>query len=120
MFSPESQRAIVEECHRAGIIAQTHTMSVDSLRQGIEAGIDMGQHMEITGPEPIPDEIVKLMLAKKIYAAVQPSTVKESIAHAARPRFGTLSWHRLRQAARPFQVLVADQSTRSARRPIRA
>jgi imidazolonepropionase-like amidohydrolase len=45
MFSPESQRAIVEECHRAGIIAQTHTMTVESLRQGLEAGIDMGQHM---------------------------------------------------------------------------
>ena len=54
MFSPESQRAIVEESHRAGITAQTHTMTVDSLRQGIEAGIDMGQHMEITGPEPLP------------------------------------------------------------------
>jgi len=76
MFSPESQRAIVEECHSAGIIAQTHTMTVDSLRQAVEAGVDMGQHMEITGPEPIPDEVIKLMLAKKIYAAVQPSTAR--------------------------------------------
>jgi imidazolonepropionase-like amidohydrolase len=76
MFSPETQRAIVEECHRAGITAQTHTMTVDSLRQGIEAGIDMGQHMEITGPEPISDDIVRMMLAKKIYAAVQPSTAR--------------------------------------------
>jgi len=76
MFSPETQRAIVEECHKAGIIAQTHTMTVDSLRQGVEAGIDMGQHMEITGPEPIPDAVVQLMLAKKIYAAVQPSTAR--------------------------------------------
>jgi imidazolonepropionase-like amidohydrolase len=76
MFSPESQRAIVEESHRAGITAQTHTMTVDSLRQGIEAGIDMGQHMEITGPEPMPDETIKLMLARKIYVAVQPSTAR--------------------------------------------
>jgi imidazolonepropionase-like amidohydrolase len=76
MFSPESQRAIVEECHRAGIIAQTHTMSADSLRQGVEAGIDMGQHMEITGPEPIPEETINQMLAKKMYAAVQPSTAR--------------------------------------------
>jgi imidazolonepropionase-like amidohydrolase len=76
MFSPETQRAIVEECHRAGIIAQTHTMTVDSLRQGIEAGIDMGQHMEITGPEPMPDDVIKLMLTRKIYAAVQPSTAR--------------------------------------------
>jgi imidazolonepropionase-like amidohydrolase len=76
MFSPETQRAIVEECHAAGIIAQTHTMTVDSLRQGVEAGIDMGQHMEITGPEPMPDEVIRLMLAKKIYAAVQPATAR--------------------------------------------
>jgi imidazolonepropionase-like amidohydrolase len=74
MFSPEAQRAIVEECHRAGIIAQTHTTSVESLRQGLEAGIDMGQHMESTGVEPIPDAIIKLMVDKKIYAAVQPQT----------------------------------------------
>jgi imidazolonepropionase-like amidohydrolase len=76
MFSPEAQRAIVEECHRAGIIAQTHTTSVESLRQGLEAGIDMGQHMEITGPEPMTEDVIKLMLAKKIYAAVQPSTAR--------------------------------------------
>jgi imidazolonepropionase-like amidohydrolase len=76
MFSPESQRAIVEECHRVGIIAQTHTMTADSLRQVIEAGVDMGQHMEITGPEPMPEETIKLMLAKKVYAAVQPSTAR--------------------------------------------
>ena len=78
MFSPETQRAIVEECHRAGITAQTHTMTVDSLRQGIEAGIDMGQHMEITGPEPMSDDVIKLMLARKIYAAVQPSTARRT------------------------------------------
>ena len=76
MFSAESQRAIVEESHRAGITVQTHTMTVDSLRQGIEAGIDMGQHMEITGPEPMPEEVLKLMLSRKMYAAVQPSTAR--------------------------------------------
>jgi imidazolonepropionase-like amidohydrolase len=76
MFSPESQRAIVEECHHAGIIAQTHTMTVESLRQGLEAGIDMGQHMEVTGDEPMPDSLVKMMLDRKIYAAVQAQTAK--------------------------------------------
>ena len=76
MFSPESQRAIVEECHRAGIIAQTHTMTVESLRQALQAGIDMGQHMEITGPEPLPDDLIRMMLARKIYAGVQPFTAR--------------------------------------------
>ncbi|MCW5978701.1 MAG: amidohydrolase family protein [Bryobacteraceae bacterium] len=76
MFSPETQRAIVEECHRAGIVAQTHAMTVESLRQGIEAGADMGQHVELTGPEPMPDGLIKLMLARKFHAAVQPFTAR--------------------------------------------
>jgi len=75
-FSPEAQQAIVEECHRAGIIAQTHTTSVESLRQAIEAGVDMLQHGSVTGPTPIPDGTIKLMIDKKIYCAVQPRTAK--------------------------------------------
>jgi imidazolonepropionase-like amidohydrolase len=75
-FSPEAQEAIVEECHRAGIIAQTHTTSVESLRQAIEAGVDMLQHGSVTGPTPIPDSTMKLMLDKHVYCAVQPRTAK--------------------------------------------
>jgi imidazolonepropionase-like amidohydrolase len=75
-FSPEAQQAIVEECHRAGIIAQTHTTSVESLRQAIESGVDMLQHGSVTGPTPIPDATINLMLDKKIYCAVQPRTAK--------------------------------------------
>jgi len=33
-FSPVAQRAIVDEVHKAGLIVQTHTTSVESLRQG--------------------------------------------------------------------------------------
>jgi imidazolonepropionase-like amidohydrolase len=75
-FSPEAQQAIVEECHRAGIIAQTHTTSVESLRQALDAGIDMLQHGSVTGPTPIPDETIKRMIDKKVYCAVQPRTAK--------------------------------------------
>jgi len=75
-FSPEAQRAIVEECHRAGIIAQTHTTSVESLRQAIEAGVDMLQHGSVTGPTPIPDGTIKELIDRKIYCAVQPRTAK--------------------------------------------
>ena len=44
MFSPDQQRAIVEEGHRAGLVVQTHTTSVESVRQAIEAGVDLMQH----------------------------------------------------------------------------
>jgi len=75
-FSPEQQQAIVEEVHKAGIIAQTHTTSVESLRQALEAGVDMLQHGSVTGPTPIPDSTIKLMLDKKVYCAVQPRTAR--------------------------------------------
>jgi len=75
-FSPEQQQAIVDECHRAGIIVQTHTTSVESLRQALEAGVDMLQHGSVTGPTPIPESTIQLMLDKKVYCAVQPRTAK--------------------------------------------
>ena len=74
MFSPETQRMIVEECHRAGIIVQTHTSSVDSLRQAIEARVDMLQHAALTHGTPIPDSTIQMMIDRNIYAAVQPRT----------------------------------------------
>ena len=75
-FSPEQQQVIVEEVHRAGIIAQTHTTSVENLRQALEAGVDMLQHGSVTGPTAIPESTIKLMLDKKVYCAVQPRTAK--------------------------------------------
>src|SRR5262249_31210091 len=54
--------------------AQTHTTSVESLRQGIEAGVDMMQHAASTGPVAIPDSTIQLALARKTYLAVQPRT----------------------------------------------
>jgi imidazolonepropionase-like amidohydrolase len=60
-FSPRTQAAIVDEAHRAGLTAQAHTMSVEGLRIAIEAGCDLIQHANITGPAPIPPETLELM-----------------------------------------------------------
>lgn len=73
-FSPQVQNAIVEEAHRAGITAQAHTMSVEGLRIAIEAGCDLIQHANITGPEPIPETTLELMAKRKIGAVVFPWT----------------------------------------------
>lgn len=73
-FSPAAQRAIVDEVHKAGMIVQTHTTSVESLRQGIETGVDMMQHAASTGPVAIPDQTIQLAVAHKTYLAVQPRT----------------------------------------------
>jgi imidazolonepropionase-like amidohydrolase/cyclophilin family peptidyl-prolyl cis-trans isomerase len=73
-FSAEAQRAIVEETHRAGIISQTHTTNVMSLKHAIEAGNDMLQHCDVSGPVPIPDALLDLMRARNIYCATLPRT----------------------------------------------
>lgn len=76
MFSPAAQQVIVEECRRAGIPVQTHTTNVEGMRMVIEAGVDMLQHGDWTGPTPIPGSTIKMLIDRKIYSAIQPFTQK--------------------------------------------
>ncbi len=73
-FSPDAQAAIVGEAHRAGLTAQAHTMSVEGLRVAIEAGCDLIQHANVTGPVPIPESTLELMVRRKTGAVVFPWT----------------------------------------------
>ena len=68
-FSPEAQKAIVEETHRAHLIAQTHTTNVMSLKHAIDAGDDMLQHCDVTGPVAIPDALLDLLRERNVYCA---------------------------------------------------
>jgi imidazolonepropionase-like amidohydrolase len=89
-FSPEAQRAIVEEAHRAGLTAQAHSTSVESLRLEIEAGVDLLQHCDITGPEPIPPATLKTIAERKIPCAAMVVTNKQlewATTHELRPGF---------------------------------
>jgi imidazolonepropionase-like amidohydrolase len=76
MFSPAAQQVIVEESRRARIPVQTHTTNVEGLRIVLEQGVDMLQHGDWTGPTPIPDATIKLMIDRGIYCAIQPFTRK--------------------------------------------
>jgi imidazolonepropionase-like amidohydrolase len=73
-FSPRAQAAIVEEAHRAGIMAQAHTMSGEGLRVAVEAGCDLIQHANITGPIAIPEVTLELMAKRRTPAVVFPWT----------------------------------------------
>ncbi len=75
-FSPETQRAIVEEGHKAGLIVEAHSTSVESLRLEIAAGIDLMQHCEATGIEPMPAATLKTIVDKHIPCAVMLKTAK--------------------------------------------
>jgi imidazolonepropionase-like amidohydrolase len=74
VFSPPVQAAIVEEAHRAGITAQAHTMSVEGLRIAIEAGCDLIQHANNTGPVSIPETTLELLAKHQTGAVVFPYT----------------------------------------------
>ncbi|MET9315486.1 amidohydrolase family protein [Kribbella sp. NPDC003505] len=84
-FSERTQRVIVDEAHRAGLTAQAHTSSVEGLRLAIEAGCDLVQHCNMTGPTEVPRETVELLAQGNCGAVVFPLTdnglkiLKESI-----------------------------------------
>jgi len=69
-FSEQVQAAIVAEARRAGLTAQAHTMSVEGLRVAIEAGSDLIQHANITGPAAIPAETLALMAKRQVGAVI--------------------------------------------------
>jgi imidazolonepropionase-like amidohydrolase len=74
VFSPRVQEAIVRETHSAGLTAQAHASSVESLRIAVEAGCDLVQHCNITGPFPIPDETLEMMATRRTGAVAFPFT----------------------------------------------
>lgn len=84
-FSERTQRVIVEEAHRAGLTAQSHTGTVEGLRMAIEAGCDLVQHCNMTGPTEIPRETLELFAEKNCGAVIFPLTdngikvLKESV-----------------------------------------
>lgn len=73
-FSMEAQAAIVREAHRAGLTAQAHSTSVEGLRVAVEAGCDVIQHCNLTGPVRIPDSTLKLLLDRNTACTVLPFT----------------------------------------------
>jgi imidazolonepropionase-like amidohydrolase len=65
-FSPDAQRAIVEEAHAAGLTAQACAQAPEALRMAIDAGVDLLQHGDLTGPNPMPDETLDLIVERRL------------------------------------------------------
>ena len=68
-FSEQVQRAIVEEGHRAGLTVQSHTTTPESLRLAIEAGVDLLQHPDLTGPASMPERTLASLVERDIPCA---------------------------------------------------
>lgn len=73
-FSPRCQKAIVQEAHRASLTAQAHAQSVEAVWAAIEAGCEIIQHCNITGPVPIPEATLELLVERKTASTVFPLT----------------------------------------------
>ncbi|MGH9318423.1 MAG: amidohydrolase family protein [Vicinamibacteria bacterium] len=74
-FSPEAQKAIVEETHRRGLVAETHSTTIEGLRLSIEAGVDLVQHPEVLDPREIPDDLVALFRARGVTCSMLVNTM---------------------------------------------
>ena len=69
-FSLDAQKALVEEVHKRGKMAETHSTSIEGLRLSINAGIDLIQHPEVLDPREMPDDLVQLIQDRKIIGSM--------------------------------------------------
>ena len=73
-FSPEAQRVMVEETHKRGLIAETHSTSPEGLRMSVEAGLDLIQHPEVLTAE-MSDALVAEIAKRGIVCAMLSNTI---------------------------------------------
>jgi len=73
-FSEAAQKALVEEVHRRGKVAEIHSTSPEGLRMSVEAGVDLVQHPEATDAL-IPPDLIRLMVQKGVICSMLENTI---------------------------------------------
>lgn len=73
-FSPRAQQVLVEETHKHGLVAETHSTSPEGLRLSVLAGIDLIQHPEVL-PSEMSDELVNMIVERGIVCAMLSNTI---------------------------------------------
>lgn len=73
-FSEAAQKALVEEVHKRGKVAETHSTSPEGLRISVEAGVDLIQHPEATDAI-IPPDVMKLIVSKGAICSMLENTI---------------------------------------------
>ncbi len=74
-FSPEAQKVLVEETHKRGRPAETHSTTIEGLRLSILAGIDLIQHPELMTPREMPDDLMAMIRERKVVCSMLASTI---------------------------------------------
>ena len=73
-FSPRAQEVMVEETHRRGLVAETHSTSPEGLRLSVEAGIDLIQHPEVL-PSVMSDALAEDIARRGTICAMLSNTL---------------------------------------------
>ena len=74
-FSPEAQKVIVEETHKRGKVAETHSTTIEGLRMSVLAGIDLIQHPELMTPREMPDDLIRMIKDRDILCSMLVGTI---------------------------------------------
>lgn len=74
-FSLDAQKAMVEEGHRRGRFVETHSTSVEGLRESLAAGIDGIQHPEILDGRDLPADIIGTITRRQVICSMLVSTI---------------------------------------------
>lgn len=74
-FSLAAQKVMVEEAHKRGRVAETHSTTIEGLRLSLEAGVDLVQHPEVLSPRQMPDDLIRTMRDRKVICSMLASTI---------------------------------------------
>jgi imidazolonepropionase-like amidohydrolase len=77
-FSPEAQKAIVEEVHKRNLVAEIHSTNIEGLRLSLEAGVDLVQHPEVIGDREMPDALLQTFVKNKVIGSMLVNTITGS------------------------------------------
>ena len=61
---------LVDEAHKRGLAAETHSTTIEGLRLSIAAGIDLIQHPEVLSPREMPEDLARLVAERKIVCSM--------------------------------------------------
>ncbi len=73
-FSERAQAVLVEETHKRGRFAETHSTTSEGLRMSLVAGVDVVQHPEVL-PELISDELVAMFRERGVVCSMLINTI---------------------------------------------
>ncbi len=91
-FSPDAQRAIVEEAHSAGLTAQACVMTPEATKVAIEAGADLLQHVNSSGIRPLPPETINVIATRRLPCAAALHTDRYMTAVNENAKMGSDPW----------------------------